>query len=68
MIKAAGIHNGKPLLIIGLSDANALLLSAGHPITFDLVELGLSPMRVVIVGGRTEDDIKSDLSKHFSGI
>lgn len=68
MIKAAGIYGGKPLLIIGLSDANALLLSAGRPITFDLAELGLSPMRVVILGGRTEDDIKSDLSKHFPGI
>jgi hypothetical protein len=65
MIKAVGRTGlGRPLLILGLSGENVTRLMADEPISFDLAELGLPPMRVVIVGGRTEDAITEQLAEH----
>lgn len=67
MIKAL-IRNptsGDRAAVIGLSGENMTRLMAGEPILFDLAEFGLSPQPVVIVGGRTEDDIKADLLDNF---
>ena len=63
MIKAAGMAGGLPLVIIGLSGENMTRLMADEPIQFDLAELGLPPTIVLIVGGRTEDDIAADLRR-----
>lgn len=65
MIKAAGrTGDGKPLVILGLSGENMTRLMAHEPIRFDLAELGLPPAVVVIVGGRTENDIAGELVEH----
>ncbi len=65
MIKASGrTGDGQPLLIVGLSGENMARLMAGEPIRFDADELGLPAMTVVVVGGRTEQDIADDLRKH----
>jgi hypothetical protein len=58
VIKAAGRDGlGRPLLIIGLSGENMTRLMADKPIKFDMAEVGLPPLTVVIVGGKTEDAI-----------
>lgn len=64
MIKAAGVSNGKPLLILGLSGETVTRLMAGEPILLDTAPLGLPDMSVVIVGGRTEQTILDDLRAH----
>lgn len=62
MIKARGrTGDGTPLVVIGLSGENMTRLMAKEPIRFDLADLGLPPTQVVIVGGRTEEDIAVDL-------
>jgi hypothetical protein len=62
VIKAAGTHNGRPMLLLGLSGENMTRLMADEPIRLDTGELpGLPAMVVVIVGGRTEDAILAQL-------
>lgn len=62
MIKATGkTGDGRPMVLLGLSGENVTRLMADEPIQFDLAELGLPPMVVVIVGGRTEDAITEKL-------
>jgi hypothetical protein len=61
VIKASGMANGRPLVLIGLSGENMARLMSDEPIRFDLAELGLPPTVVLIVGGRTEDDIAANL-------
>lgn len=64
MIKARGVKDGRPLVILGLSGENMTRLMAKEPILFDLSELGLPSTTVLIVGGRTEADIEADLREH----
>ncbi len=65
MIKARGKTGlGQDLLFIGLSGENVTRLMSDEPITFNAAELGLPPMQIVIVGGRSEDDITADLRRH----
>jgi len=63
VIKAVGSTGDGPLLLLGLSGENVTRLMADEPIRFDLAELGLPPMVVVIVGGRTEEAIAEYLHK-----
>lgn len=64
MIKATGkTGDGRPLVLLGLSGENVTRLMADEPIRLDLAELGLPPMVVVIVGGRTEDAITEKLTE-----
>lgn len=53
MIKA----KNKDTIVLGLSDENMKRLSQGSPILFNLKELGLPPMDVLIFNGRTEDSM-----------
>lgn len=66
MIKAVGKADGKPMLLLGLSGENMTRLMADEPIKFDLAELGLPAMVVVIIGGRTESAIMAQL--HAAGL
>lgn len=61
MIKATGTFKGKPTLLIGLSGENMTRLMADEPIRFDMAEFGLPSITMLIVGGRTEDDITEQL-------
>lgn len=65
MIKAMGTMGGKPLLIFGLSRENVTRLMAQKPIAVNVAALGGPEMTVLLVGGRTEDDIHTELGKHF---
>lgn len=56
--------DGKPVLLMGLSDVNIEKLREGKPIVFDLEPLGLEGS-VAIMHGKTEEDIAEELSKHF---
>jgi hypothetical protein len=63
VIKAVGRDGlGRPLLIIGLSGESMTRLMADEPIKFDMAEVGLPPLTVVIVGGKTEDAITGQLT------
>jgi hypothetical protein len=61
VIKATGVSDGKPMLLLGLSGENVTRLMAGEPITFETAPMGLPPMVVVIMGGRTEGAIVDQL-------
>lgn len=58
---------GEPLLFLGLSGENVTRLTAGEPVMIPssrLRELGLPPMVVVIHYGRTEQDIRDEVTAH----
>lgn len=71
MIKAPGrTADGRPLLVLGLSGENMTRLMADEPIVVDVDQLGpqfsgLPSLVVVIVGGRTEDEIVSSLREAY---
>lgn len=44
-------------VLLGLSDINMQRLKEGQPIKFNMSELDLPPMEVVIFNGRTEDSM-----------
>jgi hypothetical protein len=67
VIKATGQYAGRPLLILGLSGENMTRLMADEPISIDLAELDLAPMQVLLVGGRTEDEITAQLKRFTDG-
>ncbi|GHA01297.1 hypothetical protein ACFOOM_12265 [Streptomyces echinoruber] len=56
---------GAPVVVLGLSAENMTRLMADEPIVVQLAELGLKPMKVLIVGGRTEADIAAMLAEKF---
>ena len=71
MIKARGeTGDGKPLVLIGLSDENWRRLRTGgdeglgQPIQFNLRELGLPPMTVAIIAGKTEEGMKAIIEEY----
>ena len=67
MIKATGrMPNGMPVLILGLSGENVTRLIAGEPMRFNLTDIGMPPLEVVIHYGKTEEDIVGDLRQVFS--
>lgn len=64
MIKARGrTGDGRPVVLLGLSGENVARLVADEPIVFDLAQLGLGPCRVVILYGRTEEEIAGWLER-----
>lgn len=56
---------GTPVVVLGLSGENMARLMAGEPIVVQLAELGLPAMKVLIVGGRTEETITAQLTEKF---
>lgn len=65
MIKAVARDANGPMVILGLSGENVTRLMADEPILVDLAELGLAPLRIAIIGGRTETDIVWQLSRQY---
>lgn len=65
MIKALAHDNRGPIVILGLSGENITRLMADEPILINLADLGLPPLRVAIIGGRTEVDIATKLNEEF---
>lgn len=56
---------GQPVILLGLSGENVTRLMADEPIKINLAELGLPPLQIAIVGGRTEDDIAQQLGTNY---
>lgn len=66
MIKAVlRDKDGQPVVLLGLSGENVTRLMADEPISVDLAELGLPPLRITLMGGRTEAAIVGRLEQHF---
>jgi hypothetical protein len=66
MIKAGGMgKDGKPVVILGLSEGNLGELRKGHPIVIELAPFGLEG-RVLLMWGETEQAITQELAKHFT--
>ena len=75
MIKARGRDgDGNPAVIIGITDENWKRLRTGgdegigQPIMFDLRQLGLPPMKIVILGGKTEEGLEGLVVEFFMEI
>jgi hypothetical protein len=65
MIKASlKTNEGRPVLLLGLSEGNLTLLREGKPILVDLLPFGMDG-QVILIYGKTEDDITRDLAKNF---
>ena len=56
---------GVPVVVLGLSGENVTRLMADEPIIVQLAELGLKPMKILLLGGRTEADITAMLTERF---
>lgn len=56
---------GQPLVILGLSGENMTRLMADEPILINLADLGLPPLRIALIGGRTETDIADQLTRQY---
>lgn len=54
------------ILVIGLDGENMTRLMAGEPMLFDLADFGLPPRPVVILGGRTLDDVRGQINTALS--
>jgi hypothetical protein len=69
MIKAIGMVDGRPLLALGLTHDNLHRLSTGgeeglgEPMYFNLGELGLPPLRVVILAGEDDEALLATLKR-----
>lgn len=65
MLKARSTSkkDGRPLVILGLSGENVTRIVAGEPLVVDMAEMGLPPMEVAIIYGRTEQAILENLRK-----
>lgn len=65
MIKVVMRDRTGPLVLLGLSGENVTRLMADEPILINLAELRLPPLRICLVGGRTESDIVQQLEEHY---
>jgi hypothetical protein len=56
---------GAPVVVLGLSGENMARLMADEPIVVQLAELGLKPMKILLMGGRTEEAMAERLAEQF---
>lgn len=61
MLKFRSEADGQSIIGFGLSKENMDLLLAGKPIMFDAAGLGLPGVKILIVGGATEESIVADM-------
>lgn len=69
MIKASGMYEGRPMLVIGLSRLNCERLLQDKPIVFRATDADprLPDLQVLIVAGETEDAIVAELKQAMPG-
>lgn len=66
MIKATSkMKDGRPMVLLGLTGENIARLMADEPVSVDLGQLGLPPVQVVLMYGKTETDIAKQLQPMF---
>lgn len=63
MIRLITRWEGRPLLLLGITQDNVDHLAAGHPMDFEVGELD-GPIRVVMIYGADEQAIARELEKH----
>ena len=56
---------GTAVVVLGLSGENMTRLMADEPIVIQLAELGLKPMKILLMGGRTEADMAAQLAEKY---
>lgn len=56
---------GQAVVVLGLSGENMTRLMANEPIVIQVAELGLPPMKILLMGGRTEEAIAAQLAEKF---
>lgn len=61
MIRARFKRDGRDVLLLGLDDENVRRLTAGQPIFVDGTKNLLAPVDVLIMHGRTLDDVLAEL-------
>ena len=54
-------HQNKLVIGFGLSEANIKKLKQGHPILIDLMEMGIPYYEVLIMYGKTEQEMAKQL-------
>ncbi|MGH3796022.1 MAG: hypothetical protein ACREQ5_05930 [Candidatus Dormibacteria bacterium] len=65
MIKASGrTGDGDALVLLGLSRENTTRLLDGQPIKVHGQDVGMPGVVIVLLGGETEDDIKTELTSN----
>lgn len=58
-------RGGQAIVVLGLTGENMTRLMANEPIVVQVAELGLKPMKILIMGGRTEEAIAAQLAEQF---
>jgi hypothetical protein len=61
MIRAKGRSKDRNVMIVGLSDENLKRLQEGQPILTEMDHVGFPQLDLVIMHGKTEDDLREDL-------
>jgi hypothetical protein len=61
MIRAKGRSKDRNVMIVGLSDENLKRLQEGQPILTEMDDVGFPQLDLVIMHGKTEDDLREDL-------
>ncbi|SHI67379.1 hypothetical protein [Streptomyces sp. 3214.6] len=56
---------GQAVVVLGLSGENMARLMADEPIVVQVAELGLPPMKILLMGGRTEEVMAAQLKERF---
>lgn len=65
MIKARSSDEaGQPIVILGITGENVARMAAGEPVLVNMTELGLPPMKVILMYGKTERHITAELELH----
>lgn len=70
MIRAMFLHNGAPVLLIGLTTADCYLLLGGVPLQADIEELRTirhhaAPQVLWLCSGETEEDVLATVMKYL---
>lgn len=58
-------RGGQAIVVLGLTGENMTRLMANEPIVVQVAELGLKPMKILLMGGRTEEAIAAQLTEQF---
>jgi len=61
--KLAGYRGDREALVLGLSGENVTRLAAGEPISTSLEELGFPGVDLVVIYGKTEEDVLRDIQR-----
>lgn len=66
MIKAVLREStGAPVVVLGLSGENMARLMANEPIVVQVADLGLKPMKILLMGGKDEETIAAQLTEAY---